>query len=406
MKTTIYITNEKVWVGGSVFDWDGQNLEKVLVEAKKQAKVSDARVVLGNDLSFVTAIKAGDMLINRESVLKLVRSWMPFSIDNDCFDWKEIEIGPKERWLQVIAVEKEFLENLSLAVKKSGVGVEMVTAIGVMLGQKTVGREAPAVVKWSDKENLSVLAVNGLVDLVASDISDEDMMAYAKQKWGLAVNPEEIILKEGEFDLVQLVMSEKTKGDDKLVLNLPILKDVTEKEEKPVEGSVLDFEGEKDVVEVVKKKTSKLWVYLLMLFLALVAGAVTMYKTGMFEQIWPKEKEVVEVTPTPAVTPEITPEPTPSDLTMYSVQVLNGSGVTGEAARIREVLLGFGFENVDVGNSEATTEGQINSKADVPEDVQTFAQESVSDYKIGDSVTLTENDDYDLIIIVGSAKMI
>jgi|GEM_PF-3223952 hypothetical protein len=404
MKTVIYITKNKVWVGEIFFEWDGQDLDRVLIEVKKQVKISEARVVLGNDLSIVVAIRAGDVLINRENVLNLVRSWMPFPIDNDCFDWKEMEIAYKEKWLQVIAVEKEFLEKLSLAVKKSGVRVEMVTAIGVVLGAKTQGRESPVVVKWDDKEKLSVLAVNGLVDQVTSDINDEDMMTYAKQKWGLAVNPEEIVFKGREFDLIRSVMSEKTKGDDELVLNLPILKDVTEKKEKLAEGSVLDFEGEKDVVETVKKKTSKLWVYLLMLFLALVAGALTMYKTGIFEQVWPKDNEVAEVTPAPTLTPEITPEPTPSDLTMYSVQVLNGSGVTGEAARIREVLLGFGFDNVDVGNFEATTEGQILTRGDLPKDVMTFAQESVSDYIIGDPILLADDVDYDLVIILGTGR--
>lgn len=226
MKTVVYITKKRIWVGDRVFDWNGVSMDEVFGRVKKEMKVNGVRVVFGHDVSFVTAIKANDVFLTRESVLKLAINLMPFEIDSECFDWKSVTLGYDEVWIQIVALEKELLYSLISAVKKHGIKTDLITTVGVLLGEKTRDREAPVIVKWFGKESLSVLAINGLVDLVVSDIKEDDLMIYAKQKWGLAINPEEIILKEDEFNLAKKVFSEKTKGEDRLILNIPILKGI------------------------------------------------------------------------------------------------------------------------------------------------------------------------------------
>lgn len=400
MKTVVYITKKKIWVGEQTFDWNGVSLDEVFGKIKKELRIDDIRIVLGNDVSFVTAVKAGDTFLTRENVLKLVKSWMPFEIDNNCFDWKQINLAHDEVWIQVVALEKELLMSLSSAVKKHGIKVELVTAIGVLLGKTTAGREAPVIIKWINNENLLVLAVNGLVDLVVSEINDDDLMLYAKQKWGLAVNPEEIVINENDFNLTKNVFSEKSKGDDKLILNLPMLKDIVEVV-KPEENI---FKGEMIEEDDVKKPASKLWIYLVILLIVLVVGIVVMYKAGFYKSIFPGTGKIETVTPTPMPTVEVTPEPTKVDLSIYQVQVLNGSGVTGEAANIKTSLLGNGFVNIDTGNATATTEGVIRIKSGVPDGAVKFAVDVTEDYKMGELGTLTADDKYDLIIVIGSAK--
>ncbi len=399
MKTVVYLTKNKVWAGEQSIDWDGVSLDEVFGKIKRELKVNEMRIVLGNDVSFVTAVKAGDTFLSRENVLKMIKSWMPFEISNDCFDWKEIVLAHDEMWVQIIALEKALLMSLSSAIKKHGVKVDLITAIGVLLGEKTKGREAPVILKWNGKENLSVLGIDGLVDLVVSDISDEDLMTYATQKWGLAVNPEEITMKEGEFNLPEIVFSEKTKGEDKMILNLPILKDLVVSEKK--EETKPEEKGEVEDKE--ERPRSKLWIYLLFLLLSLIGGIVVMYKQGIFNSVLPGKKvQTAIISPTPTL--EITPEPTAVDLSSYKLQVLNGSGVTGEAAKIKELLMVRGFLNVDIGNAEATTEGIIRAKVDVSQPVIDVVSESTTDYKMGMVGSLTSDEKYDLIIVVGSAK--
>lgn len=399
MKTVVYITKNKIWAGESVFEWDGVSLDDVFGRIKKELKIDEIRIVLGNDVSFVTAINMGDMFVSRENVLKMVKSWMPFEIDNDCFDWKIVTLSSKEEWVQVVALEKELLMSLSSAVLKHGLKVDLITAIGVILGEKTKDREVPVIIRWSEKEQLSVVAVNGLIDLVVSDIPEEDLMVYAKGKWGLAVNPETVVLSGGDFSLSEAVFLVKTKGDDRLVLNLPILKQIIapEKLENETEDK---FVPEK--IEESKPK-SKLWIYLLILVIVSGIGVVVMYNAGLFESLISK-KTVEVVVPSISPTPEITIEPSPVDLTSFSIQVLNGSGVTGEAASIKTLLINQGFESVDVGNAEATNEGVIRSKIEIPKAVLDIAENITDDYKMGEPVILTSESEYDLIVVVGSAK--
>lgn len=407
MKTVVYITKNKIWAGESSFDWDGVSLDGVFERIKKELKVDEMRVVLGNDVSFVTAVKAGDTFLSRENILKLVKSWMPFEIDDDCFDWKEINLAPGDVWIQIVALEKELLMSLSSAVKMHGIKVELVTAIGVLLADQSSGREAPAILKWTGKENLSVLAINGLADLVVTDINEEDLMVYASQKWGLAVNPEVLVLNENEFDFSKNVFSQKTKGEDRLILNLPILKEVVTKT-VPGAGTVSGGSvAENTGIEEVFEKKSKLWIYLLILVVVVAIGGVVLVWAGTFKSIFP-EMEKAEETVTPSISPtiEVTPEPTIIDLESYQVQVLNGSGVAGEAAKIKNMLLDMGFVSVDTGNAEATTEARILAKETVSESVKTMVFDSIKDYKIGSEITLTLGDKYDLIIVVGSTVKI
>ncbi|HOX96592.1 MAG TPA: LytR C-terminal domain-containing protein [Candidatus Woesebacteria bacterium] len=401
MKTAIYITRNKVWAGDSAYDWDGINMDEVWMRIKREKKINEARIILGNDVSFVTSMRLEETMVNRMSALRMAKSWLPFEIDDDCFDWKEVEIALGEKWLQLIAIQKEFLTSLSAAVKKNGVRVDMVTAIGVLLADKTTEREVPVVVKWTGKEDLLVVAVKGLVDIVTSDVSEDDLMVYAKQKWGLAVNPEQLSFSEAETDLTKEVYAERAKGEDRLVLNLPILKEIV----LTGDASMGAEKGSLETTEEPRpeKKKSRLGLYLLILLVVLSVCAGILWKIGKLPFLPGESREKVDrteevVSPTPTASPTEEPKP---DLSLFSVQVLNGSGVSGEAAKVKEVLLGMGFTSVDVGNTTTTNESLIRTKETVPSSVGNLVIKSIKDYTLMNSDVLTSDGEYDLIIVLG-----
>ena len=403
MKTVIYITKNKVWAGGQVYSWDGENLEEIFGRIRRDQKVSEARVVLGNDVSFVTSMKFTEAVLDRESVLRAARLWMPFQIDDGCFDWKEVAIVPGEKWLQLVATEKVFLEQLSLAAKKNSIKIDLVTTIGIILAEKTHGREVPVIVKWTGRENLLVVAVNGLADLVAGDISEEDLMLYAKQKWGLAVNPEELMYTEADMDVVGSVFAEKNRGNDRMILNLPILKEAMVEKEKEEEGESVGSEDkwENTVEEKTKKKAPNLVFYLIVLVIAALSCGGLLYKMGFLATILPQTAK--PVTPTTTVSPMVTATPTLEavDLSKYTAQVLNGSGVVGEAAKIKAILLKEGVINVDIGNTTATTESQIRLKEMVPNTVGEKLIKDIEDNTLTNGTFLMPDNKYDLVIILG-----
>lgn len=74
--------------------------------------------------------------------------------------------------------------------------------------------------------------------------------------------------------------------------------------------------------------------------------------------------------PTPTATP-VPPSPTPVDRSVVSIQVLNGSGVSGAAAATAETLEGIGYTITGTGNADnsdyETTE--IYTTSDFPENM-------------------------------------
>jgi hypothetical protein len=87
-------------------------------------------------------------------------------------------------------------------------------------------------------------------------------------------------------------------------------------------------------------------------------------------------------TPTPTATP-VPPTPTPVDRSPISIQILNGSGVSGAAAKTAETLEGLGYTIADTGNADnanyETTE--IYTTPDFPDELTaTFLTDLKDEY--------------------------
>jgi len=121
------------------------------------------------------------------------------------------------------------------------------------------------------------------------------------------------------------------------------------------------------------------------------------------------------LTPTPTPTPvSSTPTPTPSeimeelDLSEYSVSLLNGSGVPGEAGNAEELLSELEFADIKTGNAESYDyeQTEVSLKKNLPQGVYSKIEAALSEtYSISLSeTTLDEDSTFDIIIIVGQRK--
>jgi len=142
----------------------------------------------------------------------------------------------------------------------------------------------------------------------------------------------------------------------------------------------------------------------ILLILGLVIGGFYFYQSS---------QEITTETPTPPTEqePEITPTPTPIveeevDLSSYSLQVLNGTGIAGEAGRVAATLEAGGFVDVEAGNASSSNveQTQVQMKEEVPSEVFDTIDEALStrDVVIADEV-LDEDSDFDVVITLGSA---
>ena len=152
-----------------------------------------------------------------------------------------------------------------------------------------------------------------------------------------------------------------------------------------------------------RKFPTKLIVIIIILLLLAVGG--------WFFLIRPSSESLVdgEPTPTPFEVQESTPIPTPEEIEREGVkiQVLNGTGIAGQAAKVKDLLTELGLSKIETGNAEgakATDTVVVFSPAvagDLSEEIITLLKENF------DNVSAQEADnssEIDVLIATGKAK--
>lgn len=150
----------------------------------------------------------------------------------------------------------------------------------------------------------------------------------------------------------------------------------------------------------------------LLFFLAVIAISAAIFFAGLsffnfqFSSVG-LSNPLSEPTPTVTPTPEATPTPEPElMLSEYSVQVLNGSGVTGAAADVAELLETEGFENVDVGNAsdQDYEDTEVQLAEGVSSEVFSIISSALSNYNVVEGAELDEDAEFDIVVTVGQTK--
>jgi len=118
---------------------------------------------------------------------------------------------------------------------------------------------------------------------------------------------------------------------------------------------------------------------------------------------------VTTATPTPQSTTESSPTPQSEenlDLSKYSVQILNGSGIAGEAGRVEKLLNTSGFTNTKTGNAQSYDfqETEVAIKKGDPDILFNNVEKALASYKITKIDALNESSSYDIVITVGKSK--
>ena len=119
----------------------------------------------------------------------------------------------------------------------------------------------------------------------------------------------------------------------------------------------------------------------------------------------PPPEDIMETDPqeeaTSAATVEEPIEINPAD---YSIQVLNGSGIAGEAGKIQGRLIADGFEEVDTDNADAfdAVETVIQLNEGIPEELYERIEPLLEEYTVVRGDQLTDDNPYDVIITVGT----
>jgi len=177
-------------------------------------------------------------------------------------------------------------------------------------------------------------------------------------------------------------------------------------EEKVVKDSREENTIKETMPKIKKEKSPVFWIIIPGIFLlGAILGGIVFYQKGV-------NTIKVDESPLPTATSEAsaTPSSTPSakiDLSKYDVTVLNGSGIAGEAGKVKDLLTTAGFSVVSTGNASTYdyTKTIIKAKSTVEDTVIQELRDSLSKtYMIGDDQTLSSSSTMDIQVVVGSSK--
>lgn len=140
--------------------------------------------------------------------------------------------------------------------------------------------------------------------------------------------------------------------------------------------------------------------------LGALLGGIYFYQTSV--------NKVADKTPTTTQEPTTNSVPTSSsepkvvDLTKYTIKILNGSGIKGEAGKVQDLLESAKFEVSTTGNADSYgyTKTVIQVKSDVDKDFIAKLTETLSETYSVDTKTqsLSTTSSDSVIVIVGSTK--
>ncbi len=139
----------------------------------------------------------------------------------------------------------------------------------------------------------------------------------------------------------------------------------------------------------------------------LVGGLVT---GGIFGFIInPKNTDLNKPETTDETVQEPTVEPTVAtveevDYSLYSVEVLNGSGVTGAASAVKALIADLGFDQIETGNASVSDQEEtwVQFKSSVPENVYGEITKLLVGYNTVKEEDLADSADFDIQITVGT----
>lgn len=160
------------------------------------------------------------------------------------------------------------------------------------------------------------------------------------------------------------------------------------------------------------EKKSKPWIVIVIILIVLVAvaGALYYFRIREVNQIT-KENKVKESPTISLVSPTVSQATESANLKIdylkYKIRVLNGSGIAGEASKVRGLLEEEKFVVGDIDNADSSDYEKtiIRAKKDVSKEyIDTLKKLLGKIYVLDTEEELKEPADVDLIIIIGSSQ--
>lgn len=157
-------------------------------------------------------------------------------------------------------------------------------------------------------------------------------------------------------------------------------------------------------------KRGKVWLstFGVTIVLAIIAG-VLIYREGVRKSdLKSQAEELTRADSTQQnISPTIAEIPDEAAISEYQIMILNGSGIRGEAARVRDLLEKEGFNVISIGNSKQADyiKTVIQVKKDTSRMFVAMLKSSLEKtYTLDDVAELSENEEVDVVVTIGKIK--
>jgi len=151
-----------------------------------------------------------------------------------------------------------------------------------------------------------------------------------------------------------------------------------------------------------KGKGKKVFVILIVIIILVAAGAGAAWFLSERQS-----SSSATVSPTPTLVQIPTPTPTPIarevERSEVTIQIMNGTGVPGEASFLQGELEDLGYETIEVGNADETdqTVTEVTFASDLPLEIIDEITELLNDLYTGVRVVNSQTTPVDISIITG-----
>lgn len=351
--------------------WSPETLALALAKIKKDLSANTVRILFVKDISYVLKIEAPASMSGgelKDYLGQKISEQIPEILGEGYWDYKD----------------------LSFSIKSQNIKED------------------------NSKEVIVFSPVKGVFENLSKALANADLKVEA-------IEPEEVAATRDANPLIGLSMKEDIKGEDEEVLNLKPLENNEEfLDEIPINREESAEVGDAGInkpmelsesTSVKNKPKNVLKSILLVTFLITVSAIAVWFTFKSFTTKKPVLETQEEISPSPQISQiETVPTEEPQldvDPASYTVQVLNGSGVAGEASFAAELLMNSGFAEAATGNatSSAFTKTEVSFSEGIDDQVYGLVAESLNEYfdVATESGRLT-TDEFDIVITVGIRK--
>lgn len=221
----------------------------------------------------------------------------------------------------------------------------------------------------------------------------------------MVVEEVEIPSKTEENPVLEVINENEKISSEVLTKN----EDIQIEESQPKENVSVQEEPKKEIpvkpIQETKQKSPVFWILIPgFLILGGILGGIVFYQKNA--TLTPKPS----ATPQASITVSATPSPSASPsakISEFDIAIYNGSGIAGEAGKVKTLLEDSGFSVVSTGNAATYdyTKTIIKAKADIDASVIKKLRDTLSEnYVVGEDQTLSSTSTTDIQVVVGSSK--